>query len=119
MMTMKRLITFACSLALVGACSNTPEQGIAANQLTSTPSSGDAARPVSGAAPGKPIATTGVDGTPAVPSTTSSNPVKNAFGGGSEYREVTLRAGTVLPVDLEPAVGSDTSRVEQPVSGRL
>ena len=32
---------------------------------------------------------------------------------------MTLPAGTVLPVDLETAVGSDTSRVEQPVSGRL
>jgi len=32
---------------------------------------------------------------------------------------VTLPSGTVLPVDLETAVGSDTSRVEQPVSGRL
>jgi hypothetical protein len=35
------------------------------------------------------------------------------------YREVTLPAGTVLPVDLETAVGSDISRVEQPVQGRL
>ena len=35
------------------------------------------------------------------------------------YREVTLPSGTVLPVDLETAVGSDISRVEQPVSGRL
>ena len=35
------------------------------------------------------------------------------------YREVTLPAGTVLPVDLETSVGSDISRVEQPVTGRL
>jgi hypothetical protein len=34
-------------------------------------------------------------------------------------REVTLPAGTVLPVDLETSVGSDISRVEQPVHGRL
>ena len=34
-------------------------------------------------------------------------------------REVTLPAGTVLPVDLETSVGSDISRVEQPVQGRL
>jgi hypothetical protein len=32
---------------------------------------------------------------------------------------VTLPAGTVLPVDLETAVGSDISRVEQPVHARL
>jgi len=35
------------------------------------------------------------------------------------YREVALPAGTVLPVDLLTAVGSDISRVEQPVQGRL
>jgi hypothetical protein len=34
-------------------------------------------------------------------------------------REITLPAGTVLPVTLETPVGSDTSRVEQPVEGRL
>jgi hypothetical protein len=43
----------------------------------------------------------------------------NAAAQGANYREVTLRAGTVLPVTLETAVGSDTSRVEQPVRGRL
>jgi hypothetical protein len=32
---------------------------------------------------------------------------------------VTLPAGTVLPIDLETTVGSDISRVEQRVSGRL
>lgn len=35
------------------------------------------------------------------------------------YHDVTLPAGTVLPVDLETSVGSDISRVEQPVHGRL
>jgi hypothetical protein len=43
--------------------------------------------------------------------------VSGVFGGGAH--DVTLPAGTVLPVDLETSVGSDTSRVEQPVSGRL
>jgi len=36
-----------------------------------------------------------------------------------EERTVTLPAGTVLPVTLETGVGSDISRVEQPVEGRL
>ncbi len=35
------------------------------------------------------------------------------------YREVTLPAGTILPVDLGTSVGSDISRVEQRVDGRL
>jgi hypothetical protein len=49
--------------------------------------------------------------------TTPSNPIKKVFGGG--YHDVTLPAGTILPVALETSVGSDISRVEQPVSGRL
>jgi hypothetical protein len=108
---MKRLITFACSLTLVGACANTPAQGVPGNQLTSS-APADSSRPVatSGAA-------TATSTPPA--STTPGNPIKGAFGGGAEYHDVTLPAGTVLPVDLETAVGSATSRVEQPVSGRL
>jgi hypothetical protein len=39
--------------------------------------------------------------------------------GEPAYREVTLPSGTVLPVDLLTAVGSDISRVEQPIEGRL
>ena len=34
-------------------------------------------------------------------------------------REITLPAGTLLPVILETSVGSDISRIEQPVHGRL
>jgi hypothetical protein len=36
-----------------------------------------------------------------------------------EYREVTIPAGTVLAVDLQTAVGSDTSSIEDPVRGTL
>src|SRR5436190_5481183 len=39
--------------------------------------------------------------------------------GASDYREVTVPTGTVLPVTLETSVGSDISRVEQPVHGAL
>src|SRR4051812_44532953 len=34
----------------------------------------------------------------------------------AEWREVTIPAGTRLPVILETAVGSDTSHAEEPVS---
>ena len=37
----------------------------------------------------------------------------------AEYREVTLPAGTVLPVELTTAVASDSSQVEDAVRGRL
>jgi hypothetical protein len=36
-----------------------------------------------------------------------------------EYRELTIPSGTVLAVDLQTAVGSDTSQVEDPVRGTL
>ena len=39
-------------------------------------------------------------------------------GAGGE-RTVMLPAGTILPITLETTVGSDISRVEQPVEGRL
>lgn len=35
------------------------------------------------------------------------------------WREVTIPAGTLLPVTLDTAVGSDTSRVEEPVVAHL
>lgn len=48
---------------------------------------------------------------------TPSHPIKKVFSGVAH--DVTLPAGTVLPVALETSVGSDISRVEQPVTGRL
>jgi hypothetical protein len=96
-MNMKRFIAFACSLAFASACSGTP--AVQASNLASAPAD-TAARPA--AAPAS---------APAAPSTDS--------GGAPAYRDVTLPAGTVLPIDLETTVGSNISRVEQPVSGRL
>lgn len=94
---MKRSITFACALALIGACSNTPAQGLASgNALVSAAS----AKTTADKSAASPVATTGAAVEPA-------------------YRDITLPAGTVLPVDLETSVGSDISRVEQPVTGRL
>ena len=48
---------------------------------------------------------------------TPSHPIKPVLSGVAH--DVTLPAGTVLPVALETSVGSDISRVEQPVTGRL
>ena len=53
-----------------------------------------------------------------VGSTGTANPIKKMLG-GDQTREVTIPAGTVLPVDLETSVGSDISRPEQPVRGAL
>jgi hypothetical protein len=40
-------------------------------------------------------------------------------GGSISLRELTIPAGTSLPVVLDTSVGSDISRVEQPVNGHL
>jgi hypothetical protein len=106
---MKRSIALACGLALICACSNAPgAQGAASghalvsSSASAKPASADG-RPASAeATAGKAVATSGAAETPA-----------------AVYRDVTLPAGTVLPVDLETSVGSDISRVEQPVTGRL
>ncbi len=37
----------------------------------------------------------------------------------ADFREITIPTGTILSIDLETVVGSDISRVEQPVTGRL
>ena len=100
---MKRILSFLGSLALASACSGTPAAQ-ASNQLVSAP--GDAAA--------KPAATSGVAAAPAPVSERKSGAVLEPA-----YRDVTLPAGTILPVDLETTVGSNISRVEQPVSGRL
>jgi len=88
---MKRLIAMTGALALAAACSGVPSSASAAgNEFTSAPAKSAPAAP--GAAP---------------------------FENAAKFREVTLPAGTVLPVDLGTAVGSDISRAEQPVHGRL
>jgi len=108
---MKRLILFGSSLALVMACTKGPE--VRGNGFVASTS-----KPASAAA--QPIATSGVGG----PSDTASASAKATADKAPEsaaasLREVTIPAGTVLPVDLETSVGSDISRVEQPVQGRL
>jgi uncharacterized lipoprotein YbaY len=55
----------------------------------------------------QPVATSGPADAPGAPH------------GAATTREITLPAGTLLPVTLEDSVGSDISRVDQPVHGRL
>lgn len=71
---------------------------------------------VSGA-PARPAAAPAAD--PASSIRETANPIKKIFDPGPEYREVTLAAGTVLPLQLQTAVGSDSSHVEDPVRATL
>ncbi|HTM24022.1 MAG TPA: hypothetical protein VL225_02445 [Vicinamibacterales bacterium] len=102
---MKRAIIFAGSMAMVLACARTPE---AQNAVTGNPL-------VASTSAKAPADATAADPAPAAP----ADSVTKASDPGVRYREVTLPAGTVLPVNLETSVGSDISRVEQPVRGRL
>ena len=111
---MKRLMTFACGLALAGACDTSPAAGRQRKLARS-----------------KPVATTGTASPTRRPPASPPSGARNRGGRAQQsrssasasavatYRDVTLPAGTVLPVDLETAVGSDISRVEQPVPARL
>ena len=87
---MKRMFILLCGAMLIGACSREPE-----TLSVPTGSSASAAADTAG--------TTAV----------------GSSGKTSDYREVTVPTGTVLPVTLETSVGSDISRVEQPVHGAL
>jgi hypothetical protein len=100
---MKQLLVLTGSLAMVVACSN--PSASAANNLASTSAGG--AKPAAAAAE--------------APAPAAGAPVATSGSGAAaaSSREITLPAGTVLPVDLETSVGSDISRVEQAVHARL
>jgi hypothetical protein len=86
-------------------------------------------------APNQPVGSTGT--APATPSTapaTPTNPVvtpatkpastdpvppAKTADRAPEYREIVVPAGTVLPLELQSTVASDTSRVEDPVRATL
>jgi len=97
---MKRLIIVSAGLALTAACTG---QAAGRSDFASSAPAATAA--------------------PAAISSSSGGPSESAApassGATASYREVTLPVGTVLPVDLETSVGSDISRVEQPVHGRV
>jgi outer membrane lipoprotein SlyB len=66
------------------------------------------------------IATMRAEVKPAEPAVApAADRAAKVFDRAPEYREVTIPAGTVLPVELQTAVGSDTSNVEDAVRGTL
>lgn len=65
-----------------------------------------------------PEAAAGAEATAATADATAVDKVKAAVGLPT-YREVTLPAGTTLPLELKTAVASDTSSVEDPVRATL
>jgi hypothetical protein len=55
----------------------------------------------------------------AVPPSDGSPAVTAAGSSAASWREITIPAGTELPIVLETTVASNTSRVEEPVQARL
>ena len=118
--------------AAVSACTQTPvEQGSAANPSGSTAltsvSSGTAGAPDQGGSPagganGAAPGSTGESGTTALNGVHAATPMGAVNAGAAPaptFTEVTIPAGTALPVVLESTVGSDSSAVEQAVVARL
>jgi len=97
---MKRLITVSAAIALTAACTG---QAAGRTEFAS----------------GAPASSSTAASGPSAAATPAATRVSETSAAAPAYREVTLPAGTVLPVDLETSVGSDISRVEQPVHGRL
>jgi hypothetical protein len=95
----------AASLA-AGACNRA--EPVASNLTTQASTSAD----TSGSAP---VATAGRTSSAAVERAT--DPVVDPRS--SDWREITIPAGTRLPIILETAVASDTSRVEQAVQAHI
>lgn len=65
------------------------------------------------------VGTTGTADSSSTAKQSGANPLKKLFDRGPDYREITVPAGTVLPVKLTTGVGSDTSHVEDQVRGTL
>jgi hypothetical protein len=94
-------------LIAVAGCARTDAQIAERQALPASPAAPirDAAVAIAGTAPNAP--------TSAKPAPIAPEPA------AAKVREVTLPAGTVLPIALSSPVGSDTSRVEDPVRATL
>ena len=106
---MKKIWTVAGLVLALAGCSRTNAQKLDESAAKpATPAEAKSAAPASPTATG--IASAPAEATAATPAAASQN---------REWREITIPAGTILKVNLNTAVGSDTSRIEDPVRGTL
>jgi len=106
------LSALGCNRADSATAAKTPE-ALAANSATATPATGTAASPAAPANRDEAAVTPAASAVPA----TDVRPAEAAAS--TAWRELTIPAGTALPVVLDTTVGSDISRVEQPVHAHL
>jgi hypothetical protein len=90
-------------LAVAGYAAGCGGQAVEPAQNTSAPAT-------SAAAPA---------GDAAAPNADTPNPIEKLLSREPAFRDVTIPAGTVLPIELQSTVASDTSAVEDAVRARL
>jgi hypothetical protein len=71
------------------------------------------------ALPAAPPATPAASAAPPAAATAAKAEIEKPAAPLPRYRDVTLPAGTVLPIELRTTVASETSRVEDPVRGTI
>jgi hypothetical protein len=91
---MKRIVTAVGGAVLLLACARGDARDVRVEETTASPA-------------------------PAAPTGTSGRAAADESLRATDYKEITIPAGTILPVNLATPVGSDTSHVEQPVHATL
>lgn len=114
---MRRIWMAMGLVAALTACSNDPSSADA-QKLDATPppltAAAKADAPAAAAAPERTASDAAkTDSRPSIPAVAADAPQR------PEWREVTIPSGTILKVNLNTAVASDSSRVEDPVRGTL
>ena len=112
-----RTLMFVLALSAAAACSRTESAAPPADNA-------NAAAPTTGAAPPTPAAAPATSADKPAATDTSAAAAPTAEPAVAEekkpqYREVTIPSGTTLPLTLQTAVGSDTSKVEDQVRATL
>src|SRR5512140_3381334 len=110
---LKRLLMLAALVGAIG-CNNPSNNANPAPGADSTPAAAPSGASSGEAQPSADHNAATSDNKPA-----GGNPVSRMFKKTPEYREVTVAAGTEIPITLETAIASDTSRVEGPVRARV
>ena len=113
---MKHFLTLALGTALAVAGCGTPAPQATDTALSSTPAAAPAA-----AAP-EAVSSVPVSTTPPAASSAKTTPATAAKAPAAAqpaFREVTIPAGTSLPLSLTSAIASDTSAIEDAVSAEL
>lgn len=97
------MLSFLAASLAAGACGRTDPAAVGTSQLVNGVPT---AEPTAAPAP--------ISGRPTAPAALVEH-----SAAATAWREITIPAGTALPIILDTAVGSDSSRVEEPVHAHL